>query len=32
MILGGMAMMNAQYRMRLDIGELQFTLQDINNH
>ena len=32
MIVGGMALMNSQYRMRLDIGELHFALQDANNH
>lgn len=32
MMFGGMVMMNAQYRTRLDMGELQFVLQDVNNH
>lgn len=32
MIIGGMALMNSQYRSRLDLGELQFALQDANNH
>lgn len=31
-VVGGMTLMNSQYRMRNDLGELQFALQDANNH